>query len=133
MIRLWFHLLIVLFLFTSWLAPICQMDCHWAHKDLRQPTPTLFSEHCPQSPATNPRGQGSPSGEHPCQGGFHQRVVLSAALLLKFNAAGATFVALPARVDTPNPALSLAPGDGTAFAERFAPPVRSADLLPLRI
>ncbi len=72
-------LLIALFLTTSGVGPICEIDCQLEHDALLR-LGTLYKSiqgHCQETPAHPENGKRSPSKEHPCDAGLHHRAALS--------------------------------------------------------
>jgi len=85
MMRPLLTLLIALFLTTSGVGPVCEIDCQFEHDALLR-LDTLYKSlqgHCHETPAHSENGKRSPSKEHPCDAGLHQKAALTASASMR--------------------------------------------------
>lgn len=127
-------LLIALFLTTSGVGPVCEIDCQLEHDALLR-LDTLYKSiqgHCHETPSHSENGKRSPSKEHPCDAGLHHRAALSTSSSTR----SAELIALAGMLSAPPESVKAIPeiasADESSSRVLFVPLTETGPL-PLRI
>jgi hypothetical protein len=127
-------LLIALFLTTSAVGPVCEINCQLKH-DVLLRLDTLYKSiegHCQETPAHSENGKRSPSKEHPCDAGLHHRAALSTSSSTRSAALIALFGVLSAAPEPVNAIPEIASAYESSWRVPFVPLTETGPV-PLRI
>ncbi len=134
MIRALPTLLIALFLTTSGVGPVCEIDCQLKHDALFR-LGTLckpIQGHCQETPAHSENGKRFPSKEHPCDAGLHHRPALSTSSSPKSAELVALVGVLSAAPEPVKAIPEIASANESSWRVLFVP-LTATGPLPLRI
>ncbi len=127
-------LLIALFLTTSGVGPVCEIDCQLEHDALLR-LHTLYKSmqgHCQETPVHSENGKRFPSKEHPCDAGLHDRAVLSTSSSTRSGEPIALVGALSAAPEPVKAIPEIASANESSSRVLFVPLTETGPV-PLRI